>query len=454
MVNVFKDKIFLKQFFDITLPVMVQTVFSFMVTFIDNIMVGGLSNEAVSATYTTNNISFLYFVGSYGLLTGASIFVQQFFGAKDHEHLTQAIRYKVYIGSALLIIFFPLASFFGMDIIRLYVANDSAKALILSVAKDYLPWIVLSYIPFMYSFIFLSTYRETARTLPPMIATVSALLTNISFNVLFIYGLKWGLAGVGFATFLARSVEFLVIFGYSYATKDRYFMSLFRRWTIEPKLILRITQKMLPALTNEVLWSLGVNLLSLAYAQRPNVLSALSILSTNNEIYGFIYAGFSTGVAVIIGTTLGAGKIEEAKLKFNQLAFLGIFMSLGLSTIVLFLSPYIPQLWFEVSDEQQALATSLIMIYASLVWVFSISVSGYQTLRAGGQTPQTIILDAGFMWLVILPVGWFIALYTPLPMWMLYLAVQSLEILKMMLALWLIRRYDWAKDLTKSFRLN
>jgi Na+-driven multidrug efflux pump len=40
------------------LAVMVQTIVSFVVTFIDNIMVGGVSNEAVSAVYAVNQIRF------------------------------------------------------------------------------------------------------------------------------------------------------------------------------------------------------------------------------------------------------------------------------------------------------------------------------------------------------------------------------------------------------------
>ena len=94
MIQTLKDKAFLKRFFTITFPVMIQMLISFFVNFIDNVMVGGISDDVVGAVFSVNQLSFLFFVISYGLFSGASIYVQQFSGSKDAFHLKQAVRYK------------------------------------------------------------------------------------------------------------------------------------------------------------------------------------------------------------------------------------------------------------------------------------------------------------------------------------------------------------------------
>ena len=60
MIKTLKDKAFIKKFFSISLPVMVQMLVSFFVTFIDNVMVGGISDEVVGAVFAVNQISLVF----------------------------------------------------------------------------------------------------------------------------------------------------------------------------------------------------------------------------------------------------------------------------------------------------------------------------------------------------------------------------------------------------------
>ncbi|MEY3609562.1 MAG: Multidrug resistance protein MdtK, partial [Bacillota bacterium] len=159
MIKTLKDKAFIKKFFSISLPVMVQMLVSFFVTFIDNVMVGGISDEVVGAVFAVNQISFFFFVITYGLLSGAAIYVQQFSGAKDNFHLQQSVRYKIYIGLIFLFIFIPVIFALGGQIISYYTRSSSNQAAIMVEALQYLPIIIFSYIPLMFANIYGSTYR-------------------------------------------------------------------------------------------------------------------------------------------------------------------------------------------------------------------------------------------------------------------------------------------------------
>ena len=59
MFSCFKDKVFFKKFLVIALPVMLSAFVTFLVSFLDNIMVGLVSNEAVSGVYAANEVTFV-----------------------------------------------------------------------------------------------------------------------------------------------------------------------------------------------------------------------------------------------------------------------------------------------------------------------------------------------------------------------------------------------------------
>ncbi len=448
MIQAFKDKAFLKRFFTITFPVMVQTLVSFIVTFVDNIMVGGVSNEAVSAVYSVNQASFLFFVITYGLFSGAAIYVQQFYGAKDIKHLRQAFLFKIVIGTIFLLISLPLLFLFGPQLVAFYSRSDSNQAAIMVEAMQYLPILLISYIPFIFTMSYASTLRETGRTRLPMAVGIIALLTNALLNFIFIYVLELGVFGAALATLIARILEAVIIITLAHQRQLDFCTKAYRNFKIEPKLFKLIAKKMWPLLLNEILWSTGMLMQSLSFAERENVLSALSILSTTTEIFGIVFAGLGVGISVMIGTSLGAGAIEEAKDRTSKLIWLGVFISLIVGSIMIVLSPFIPKLWVEVDAIQQQTATSMIIIYALFLSVYSVCVSAYQILRAGGKSSQTMIMDSGIMWAGTVPLAWALALFTSLPIVYMFAILQTIDIIKMIVGLSLVKRGHWANNLT------
>jgi Na+-driven multidrug efflux pump len=115
---------------------------------------------------------------------------------------------------------------------------------------------------------------------------------------------------------------------------------------------------------------------------------------------------------------------------------------------MLMLSPFIPKLWVEVSPSQQLLATQMIIVYGIFLSVYSVCVSAYQILRAGGKTTQTMLMDSGLMWAGTVPLAWALALFTNLPLVLMFMILQTIDIIKMMLGLYLVKRGHWANNLT------
>ena len=451
MIQTLKDRLFLKRFFKISFPVMVQMLISFFVSFIDNVMVGGISDDVVGAVFSVNQISFFFFVITYGLFSGASIYVQQFAGAKDAQHLQQSVRYKLYIGVLFLLIFIPFVLLVGEQVIRYYTRSSTNQTAIVIEALKYLPIIIASYIPLIGATIYSSTFREIGKTKLPMLISIIALLTNATLNYVFIYIVKNGIVGVGIATLIARVIELVLLIAISHARKETFTQKLYRDFRVEWKLVKTINRKTAVMLLNETLWSGGIIMQQLALASRINVLSTLSIVSTTTEIFGIIWAGLAVGVGVMLGNTLGEGKVAEAKELSKKLLWMGIIISLTLGGLMFFFAPFIPQLWASVEPPQKAMATTIIQLYTFFLPFFSIANVTYHTLRSGGKTSQALLLDGMVMWLGTVPIAWGLALFTTVPLVLMWAIIQGVDLLKAAFGIYLVRRYDWAKNLTNPF---
>jgi len=76
---------FYKKVVVIALPVAVQQLISTSVNFIDTIMIGRLGEESIAAVGLSNKVFFLYILLLFGMTSGGSIFLSQFWGKKEHS---------------------------------------------------------------------------------------------------------------------------------------------------------------------------------------------------------------------------------------------------------------------------------------------------------------------------------------------------------------------------------
>lgn len=449
MFSCFKDKDFLKRFLKISLPVMLAQFITFFTNFLDNIMVGTVSNEAVSGVYAANQVTYLFQMASFGIVEGAGIFIQQFAGAKDNERIKQSFRYKLLVSIILLIVVMPIVYYFGKYLVSFFSKSDSNYEAIYNEGVNYLYVVALSYIPFAISECYSTSLREIGKTKYAMISAIIAVISNFIFNAIFIIGLDLGALGAAYATIIARILEMLFLIIISIIMKFSFSYGAFKGFKIEANLFKKITGKGWLLFINELGYAAGTMLQSLAFSQRDGVLSSISIVSTLSSILGVLITGISVGIGVMVGSDLGADDFEKAKDDNKKLNLLGFYLTLFLGIILILSSKGIPYMFTEVTESQKALATKLIIIYGSLLWANTLSVSSYFTLKVGGQSTLTFLLDTGTMVLLYIPISWSLALFTDLDIIYIYLIVRSLDLLKALLGVTLMRQYKWVNNLTK-----
>lgn len=183
----------------IAVPIMIQNGITNFVSLLDNIMIGQIGTEQMSGVAIVNQLLFVYNLCLFGGVSGAGIFTAQYFGQNNQDGIRQTIRFKIWLVSAITLITVILLLFAKDPLISLYLQGDGtakSAADTLRYGKEYLQIMLPGLIPFMLVQIYASTLRECGQTVLPMKAGVIAVLVNLLFNYILIYG-KFGAPALG-----------------------------------------------------------------------------------------------------------------------------------------------------------------------------------------------------------------------------------------------------------------
>lgn len=442
--------------FSIVLPMVIQNTITNVVSLLDNVMVGRVGTLQMSAVAIINQLIFVFNLCIFGGLAGAGIFSTQYAGAKDNNGIRYCFRAKTYIGVAMFIL--ACVVFFGFSdpLIKMYLAEDTSPAdaaATLKYATSYLKIMILGLLPFTITQIYSSTLREFGETKLPMTASVVAIAVNFVFNYLLIFGKfgfpKLGVAGAAIATVLSRFVEAIILVTVSTLRRNEYafLKSVFRSFYIPIKLCRNIAIKGTPLLINEFLWAAGMAVLLQCYSVRGlDVVAAVNISNTINNLFNVVFLTMGNAVAIIIGQHLGANEIEKAKTAVWQLLTLAVSTCLVMGSIMALLAPFIPNV-YNTEPEVKVMATKFLYVVALLMPVYAFAHNCYFTLRSGGRTIVTFLFDSLFTWGAVVPLAFILAQFTSLPIIPLYLIVQSLEIGKCIIGFIMIKKGLWIRNI-------
>ncbi|MFH5882203.1 MAG: MATE family efflux transporter [Candidatus Izemoplasmataceae bacterium] len=444
------DRKFYRRLFTITLPLVIQQLITTLVQLIDNIMVGSLDESAINSVSVVNQLYFVFILITFGVLGGAGIFSAQYYGSKDFEKLRETFRFKVVVGfgvSLLAIITFTL---FGRQLFMLFTQTEDT----VTNGLNYLAVTKYSLIPLALSIAISTTFREIGITRPLLYISIIAVLTNTILNYGLIFG-NFGLPrlevlGAGIATLIARILEFILTFIF-YLKRGTLFKTKFLRlFRIEKKVLIGITAMALPLTLNEAFWSLGQTAFLFSYAQRGDTaLAAMYITNAVSQLVFVTFGAVGTGVAVLVGNTLGANELEQAKDNAKKLIAFAVMIATFAGTILFILSYFVLD-FYQIDQSTKNIAMFNIRVNAFFIPFFSYNVAMYFVLRSGGDTFSTVLMDSGYMWIIAVPIALTLAYFTALPVTMMFLIIQGLDIPKAFIATTRFKKEKWLRNLAIS----
>ena len=450
------DKAFYKMVLAIAVPIMIQNGITNFVSLLDNIMIGQIGTEQMSGVAIVNQLFFVYNLCLFGGVSGAGIFTAQYFGQKNEEGIRQTVRFKIWMVIVITALTVALFLTSGSRLIELYLQGEGtaeSAASTLYYGEQYL-WIMLIGLPpFMMVQVYASTLRECGQTILPMKAGVVAVFVNLILNYILIYGKfgfpALGVQGAALATIISRYVEAAIVLIHTHRHKaeNPFVNGLYSSMKVPGALAGKILVKGSPLLFNETLWAAGMAMLTQCYSVRGlNVVAALNISNTINNVFNIVFIALGDSVAIIVGQLLGAGKMAEARDTDNKMIAFSVFCCTCVAAVMLLLAPFFPML-YNTNAEARELAKYFIIITALFMPQNAFLHASYFTLRSGGKTIITFLFDSVFIWCVSVTIAFTLSHFTSLPVIAIYTLVQIGDWIKCLIGFILVKKGVWLQNI-------
>ena len=193
------DRAFYRKVMIIVMPIIVQNAITNFVGMLDNIMVGQVGTEPMSGVAITNQLMFVFNICVFGIVAGAGILGAQFYGSGNYDGMRHTFRFKLAVGCGLTAAFLVVFAFWGDNLIQAFLHEGSGEGdleMTLEFGRDYLHVMMVGLLPFALVQAYAGTLRESGQTVVPMTAGIVAVLVNLIFNYILIFG-KFGAPALG-----------------------------------------------------------------------------------------------------------------------------------------------------------------------------------------------------------------------------------------------------------------
>ncbi len=452
------DRAFYKMVLTIAVPMMVQNGISNFVNLLDNLMIGRVGTNALSGVAIANQIMFVYYLLIFGATAGVGIFTAQYYGLGDVDGVRETFRFKIVVNIFLSAISIMFLYLYSEPLIGLFLKGEGAPsdaAETLSIGLDYMYIMLIGLIPVGICNAYAGTLKDIGQTKVPMIASFAAILVNLAGNALLIYGLlgfpALGAAGAAIATVISRFVELgiLVVYTASHKTDYPFIIGAFKNFSVPLYKIKKYVLKSLPLVANESLWAFGTTTMNQCYSFRSlEAVAAMNIQSTIWNLMGVSFLAMGEAVGIVVGQILGSGNIERAKDHARKMITFTIFWGVLFGIGMVIIAPYFPLL-YKTSDSIRSMAASFIVISGIFMPVGACLHASYFTIRSGGNTVITMLFDSCFMWVLCVPTAFILSRYTDLSVFYMLLVIQSLDLIKCLIGILMVRSGIWAKNIVK-----
>jgi putative MATE family efflux protein len=448
---------FYREALSIALPVMMQQLIMSMVSLIDNFMVSGLGDVSMAAVNVANQINFIYFVVVNTVCSAGGIYLAQFRGANDIDGMKHAYRFKLLFALAASVVYFVLCWTIPESMLAMMTMGNAAQAEIIAIGAGYLRLTSFTLLPIAIAVAIGSAFREIGLPKIPLVISVAATLVNTVGNWFLIYGNlgapRLETRGAAIATIIARCFEVFLFLIYVYNKKTPFFVGFRRLIFVDKRLVREIFSKSAMMFLSELSWISSETIMTALYNGRggAEVVAGMAAGFTMANIFFLLFGGIFTATAVIIGGSLGAGRLDEARVKAQWIksgsVVAGfIVMILGALSVTLL----IPLVFSNLTARAQSISLGLIYVILVYLPLWSLLNSLWAISRSGGDTAMGMWADVSVNTLLFVPGAFILAFCTPLDPVIMFAILKITDVAKYFVARHFLKKERWVRNLTRG----
>ena len=435
-----------KEIVRLAFPIALQQFMTALVGACDAIMLGKLSQDAMSAVSLATQVTFVFNLFMFAFMAGENMFVAQYYGKGDYTGISQVFSLVTKICGCIAVVFLAGSLFFPEQLMRILTNEETLIVL----GSEYLRVIGISYVFSGIAQIFLAIMKNCGAVNMSTLINGVMVILNIALNAVFIFGLsgfpKMGIKGAALATVLATVVQFLWRVG---SVLCRIRAVKFSLRSCEKKLFGRFWQKTVPLLINNLAWGIGFSMYSVIMGHLgTDAVAANGIANISKNLVVCFCLGLGNAGSIIVGNRLGADRLQEAKEVGETLTKTAIIAGIVSGLVLIALSPFITKM-VDLTPTARGYLQKMLLIssyYIAGKSVNCMTIGGI--FAAGGDSKFGMLCDSVTLWCIIVPLGCICAFILKLPVMVVYFVLNLDEIIKLPVVYKHYKKYKWIKNLT------
>lgn len=441
---------FTQKLLTLVIPIAFQQFMLALVSASDALMLGMLTQDALSAASLAGQITFVENLFFAAMSIGLSMLAAQYWGKRDSAAVERIFAYVMKITAAVSFLFFIAGLIIPGALMRIFTNEQT----LIEGGRIYLRMVSPAFLLTGVSQVYLCILKNTGRAAKASVISSASVAVNIILNAVFIFGRfglpEMGIAGAALATVTARAIEVAWCI-FETAKKDSVKLKLCHMIYDDKALRHDFWKYSFPVLGNEIVWGVGFTMYSVIMGHLgSDAVAANSIANIVKSLVACFCLGLGSGGGIMVGNELGAGRPDKAKEYGGRLCRMSVLCGMASGVVMFALSPLI----FAVTDLSVTADTYLKwMLVMCSCYMVGKSVNGTTIggiFCAGGDSRFGFLCDAVTMWCVTVPLGFLAAFVLRLPVVFVYFIVNLDEIVKLPAVYRHYKKYKWVRDLTAN----
>lgn len=383
-----------KELRNMILPLIMEQLLVMLVGIADTVVVSYVSEAAVSGVSLVNSFNTIFIYLFTALASGGAVLVSQYIGNRAMEEASETASQLLMISTLFSVGIMVFALVFNEALLRLMFGKVDPE--VMDACVTYLRISAYSYPALAVYNAGAALYRSLGKTGLTMNISIIANIINVVGNVIGVFYLDAGVAGVAYPSLISRAFSAVVISWFCFRGSHpvRYAWRWICRWN--GRLLGAMMGIAVPnGIENGIFQLIKVALSSIVALFGTYQIAANGIAQSIWSLAALIGTSMGPVFITVIGQCMGAGDPEQAEWYFKKLLKQTIVLSVLWNGLILAATPLILR-GYEVTAETGRLVLWLVVIhnlFNSLAFPFSGPLSN--GLRGAGDVRFTMYVSVG-----------------------------------------------------------
>ena len=444
------NKTFYSRLTRIAAPIAFQSLMLALVAACDALMLGRVAQEQMTAVSLATQIQFVQNMFLMAVTAAGSILGAQYWGKGDRQTMQSLFHLMLRFAGLLSILFFAACELIPGLLMHIFASD----ATLIEIGSAYLRIAGWSYLITGISQCYLTMMKVTDHVNPSAWISSCAVVLNIAFNAIFIFGLL-GMPGMqargaALATTISRVIELVLCLIVSSGTGYIH-PALRRLFTGTKQLTIDFVKQCLPLLGGGLFWGVGfTSYTAIMGHMGVDAAAANSVAAVVRDLICCACNGIGSAAGIMVGNELGAGNLERGKACGIKLMKLSYVVGFASTVVVLAITPLIVRMVI-LTETAHGYLTGMMCIMAVYMigrCVNTVTING--VLDGGGDTLFDMYSLAVCMWGIAIPLSLLGACVFHWPVLLVYACTCLDEVGKIPWVMLRFRKYKWVRNLTND----